>query len=52
VTALPKNPMMFLCRLQDEHGNRVTYYGPYGAWGKNWHMVMRRVVEPRGGMAA
>jgi len=48
---LPKNPRMFRCKLQDDHGNRVIYVGPYGAWSPEWHMVFRRVAS-RKGMAA
>lgn len=49
---LPKNPKMFRCILVNQHGARVTYIGPFGEWSKEWHMLMRRVANPRGGMAA
>jgi len=52
---LPKNPTMFRCRLVrmiDGFPQSIIYVGPFDKIPAGWSMQMRRVVTPRGGMAA
>lgn len=52
---MKRNPTMFRCRLVrfvDGVQQVITYVGPFDGWSREWHMLMRASVGPRGGMAA
>lgn len=40
-----KNPAMFRCILQHDNGTRVAYFGPFGGWSSDLHMVIRGPAE-------
>ncbi|KAF1009529.1 MAG: hypothetical protein GAK28_00167 [Luteibacter sp.] len=46
---MKRNPTMFRCVLVNAHGERMTYIGPFDCWSRDWHMLMRASVGPRGG---
>lgn len=55
MNALPKNPKILRCKLAKYVGGSmvfVTYIGPFDRIPEGWSMCMRRVVGPRGDMAA